>query len=86
MAEEAAERTSGRPSGGRTAKRNVQKDTGEKKTFKLEDSGTGRPSRKSTRKGAHRAKPDSNLRRRETRRTRSPEERAARRRPHRVSR
>ena len=63
-----------------------RKTPGEKKTFKLEDSGTGRPSRKSTRKGAHRAKPDSNLRRRETRRTRSPEERAARRRPHRVSR
>lgn len=42
----------------------------------LEDSQTGRPSRKSTRRAKNRVKPDSNLRRRQVRRDRSPENRA----------
>jgi hypothetical protein len=76
--EEARRVTSGHYSGGITAQRNVEVDRGEHAAYDLEDSATGRPSRKSTRKGAHRAKPDSQLRRRAMRRTRSPESRAAR--------
>lgn len=68
---------SGRPAGGVTATRNVKVDDGEQETYELEDSGNGRPSRKSTRKAAHRAKPDSNLRRRQTRTDHSPERRAS---------
>ncbi len=45
-------------------------------SYALEDSATGTPSRKSTRGSANRAKPDSNLRRRETRRIRAPKTRA----------
>lgn len=44
-------------------------------SFALETSAT-RPSRKSTRKSANRAKPDSNLHRRAIRLARAPEERA----------
>jgi len=47
-------------------------------TTALEDSAKDRPSRKSTRTSANRALPDSNLRRRATRRTRSPQARATR--------
>jgi len=68
--------TSGRYAGGVTARRNVEVDRGDHQTYVLEDSKTGRPSRKSTRKGAHRSKPDSPLRRRAVRRTRSPRARA----------
>ncbi len=60
-----------------TATRNRSKRAARKASFALEDSTTGRPSRKSTRKSANRAKPDSNLKRRQTRATRSPEARAA---------
>jgi hypothetical protein len=46
-------------------------------TFKLETvAGSARPSRKSTRKAANRAKPDTNLERRRIRKAHSPEERA----------
>jgi len=44
----------------------------------LEDSLTGRPSRKSTRRSANHQKPDSNLQRRQTRKTTSPKNRAQR--------
>lgn len=76
--QEAARTTSGNYSGGVTARRNVEVDRGEHQTYDLEDSATGRPSRKSTRKAAHRTKPDSQLRRRAMRRTRAPSSRAAR--------
>jgi hypothetical protein len=49
-----------------------------KAAFAYEPTPDGRPSRKSTRRGANRVKPDSNLRRRQTRATSSPESRAAR--------
>lgn len=63
--------------GGSTARRNSRKnDSGA--SYSLEDSVTGKPSRKSTRRSANGAKPDSNLRRRETRRTTSPKAAAAR--------
>jgi hypothetical protein len=77
--EEARRTTSGNFAGGVTAKRNVEVDRGDHQTYDLEDSATGRPSRKSTRKGAHHFKPDSQLRTRAMRRTDSPEARAARR-------
>src|SRR5438034_2412496 len=64
---EAATATSGRPAEG-TALRNVEIDRGDHQTYDLEDSGNGRPSRKSTRKAAHHAKPNSNLQRRQIRR------------------
>ena len=71
--EEAARYSSGHYVGGITAWRNAEGPSRERRvTHDLEDSGTGRPSRKSTRKGAHHAKPDSQLRRRATRRARSP--------------
>jgi hypothetical protein len=76
--EEARQVSSGNYAGGITARRNVQEDRGEQQSYDLEDSATGRPSRKSTRKGAHHAKPDSPLRRRQMRRARSPRARAAR--------
>lgn len=71
-----------RASGGReartsTAARNRKKPYSGATTA-LEDSATGRPSRKSTRKSANRSKPDSNLQRREMRRTQSPTARAER--------
>jgi ribosome-associated translation inhibitor RaiA len=60
-----------------TARRNTKLDTtGMSAT--LEDSATGDPSRKSTRRSANRGTQDSNLRRREVRRTRSPSARASR--------
>lgn len=45
-------------------------------SYALEDSATGKASRKSTRGSSNRAKPDSNLRRREMRRVRAPKTRA----------
>ncbi|MBX3261021.1 MAG: hypothetical protein KIS78_03280 [Labilithrix sp.] len=77
-AADAAQYTSGRYAGGVTAQRNIKEDQGDHVTHDLEDSATGRPSRKSTRKGAHSTKPDTQLRRRATRKTSSPEERASR--------
>lgn len=76
--QEAARYSSGRYAGGVTASRNVKVDRGDHETWVLEDSGSGRPSRKSTRKAAHRTKPDTNLRQRAVRKSRSPEERSAR--------
>jgi hypothetical protein len=61
---EAARLSGGRYAGGVTARRNVKLDRGGHQTYELEDSATGRPSRKSTRKGAHRAKTDDAQRRR----------------------
>jgi hypothetical protein len=74
---EAAKYASGRYAGGVTASRNVKIDRGDHATHDLEDSGSGRPSRKSTRKSAHHAKTDSQLRNRAVRRARSPKARRA---------
>jgi hypothetical protein len=63
---------------GSTAARNNSRRAANKATVALEDSQNGRPSRKSTRKSANRSKPDSNLKRREMRRTSAPKTRAAR--------
>jgi hypothetical protein len=62
---------------GTTATRNRTRRADRKASWVLEDSAK-RPSRKSTRKASNRAKPDSNLRRRQMRRTRSPKVRATR--------
>ncbi|MEO5730751.1 MAG: HPF/RaiA family ribosome-associated protein [Byssovorax sp.] len=63
--------------GGSTARRNSRKTT-DRASYALEDLVGDRPSRKSTRKSANRAKPDSNLARRQVRKVRSPSARAAR--------
>lgn len=76
--QEAAQYSSGHYAGGVTASRNVKVDRADHETHDLEDSGNGRPSRKSTRKAAHHFKPDSQLRNRAIRRARSPEARRAR--------
>ncbi|WP_437956591.1 hypothetical protein WME76_35165 [Sorangium sp. So ce119] len=62
--------------GGSTARRNTMRRT-RKATATLEDSARDRPSRKSTRKSANRAKQDSKLRRREVRQATAPSTRAA---------
>jgi hypothetical protein len=74
----AAQVTSGGYAGGVTATRNVRSPRGDHPTHDLEDSATGRPSRKSTRKSANHAKPDAQLRLRAMRQSRSPEARASR--------
>ncbi len=56
---------------------NASRAAGRKASFALEAS-AAQPSRKSTRASANRQKPDSNLKRRETRRTTSAKQRAAR--------
>lgn len=76
--QEAAQYSSGHYAGGVTASRNVKVDRADHETHDLEDSGNGRPSRKSTRKAAHHFKPDSQLRNRAIRRARSPKARRAR--------
>ncbi len=63
--------------GGSTARRNV-KNVHPGATAMLEDSATGRPSRKSTRKSANRSKQASNSQRRQTRQVTSPSSRASR--------
>jgi ribosome-associated translation inhibitor RaiA len=63
--------------GGSTARRNSKRNAA-RASFALEDSASDRPSRKSTRKSANRAKPDNNLARRQLRKVRSPSARAAR--------
>jgi hypothetical protein len=69
--------TARKAGGGSTARRNSRKNaTGA--SYTLEDSATGTPSRKSTRRSANHQKPDSNLKRRQTRETTSPEARAGR--------
>lgn len=62
--------------GGATARRNTMRRS-RKATAALEDSAQDRPSRKSTRKSANRAKQDSKLRRRQVRRASAPSARAA---------
>lgn len=55
--------------------KNLRKDH-DRASYELEAS-SGRPSRKSTRRGANRVKPDSQLKRRQTREVRSPKARHA---------
>ncbi|WP_437656339.1 hypothetical protein [Sorangium sp. So ce1182] len=62
--------------GGSTARRNTMRRA-PKATAALEDSARDRPSRKSTRKSANRAKQGSQLRRRQVRRAATPSARAA---------
>lgn len=63
--------------GNSTARRNSKKnDAGARYT--LEDSATGKPSRKSTRRSANAQKPDNQLKNRQTRATTSPKARAGR--------
>ena len=64
--------------GGSTATRNRSNRAAKKATYAIEDSATGRPSRKSSRRAANRAKPGSNLTRQRQREVRSPEARAER--------
>lgn len=59
-----------------TGTRNVSKSAAKKAEVVLEDSESGRPSRKSTRKSANRGKQASNLERRAIRTARSPATRA----------
>jgi hypothetical protein len=63
----------GAPPGERTRSK---KHAARKATYALEAPAEGRPSRKSTRKSANRAKPDANLNLREMREKSSPEARA----------
>jgi hypothetical protein len=65
-----------RAGGGSTARRNAKK-VARRATATLEDSARDRPSRKSTRKSANRAKQGSKLRRRKVQKVRSPSARAA---------
>jgi hypothetical protein len=67
--------TDRRAGGSSTAARNVKWNTA-RAAATLEDSAQQRPSRKSTRKSANRAKQDSNLRQRQVARARSPKSRA----------
>ena len=62
---------------GRTAPRNRSKRPDGKGGAKLEDSATGKPSRKATRKSVGRIKRTSNLQRRAIREASSPQTRAA---------
>ena len=64
--------------GNSTADRNRSVHAAKKASYELEDSATGVPSRKSTRRSENRVKPDSNLKRRQTRATSSPKARATR--------
>jgi hypothetical protein len=63
--------------GGSTAARNESSSAARKAPYQLEDSRV-QASRKSTRRGANRQKPDSQLRTRQTRVTTSPSQRAQR--------
>lgn len=69
--------TDKRAGGASTAERNRSSAAGKKAAFALEDSKTS-PTRKSTRKSGNRQKPDSQLKRRETRRQAAPTTRARR--------
>lgn len=66
-----------RAGGDSTAKRNVSKRAETKGGARLEDSASGKPSRKSTRKSEGHVKSASSLTRREMRKARSPQARAA---------
>lgn len=61
---------------GATASRNRSRSAAKKAGFALEDSATGKASRKAGRKSANRAKPDANLRAEAVRKTRSAKVRA----------
>jgi hypothetical protein len=63
--------------GGSTARRNSRLDDAGAR-YTLEDSATGKPSRKSTRRSANAQKPDNQLQQRATRKVASPEDRARR--------
>ena len=76
--ERALRETSGRPAGAETAARNVHGKSKSSFSHALEDSGSGRPSRKSTRREANQSKLDGQLERRQLRRTTAPESRARR--------
>jgi hypothetical protein len=68
-----------RKGGNSTAARNRAAHAARDTTFDLEDSrAPSRPSRRSTRKGKNRVKPETNLERRQKRRTHSPAARVAR--------
>jgi hypothetical protein len=69
--------TDRRAGGDSTAARNRSKAAGKKAAYVLEDA-RDRPSRKSTRRASNRQKPDSNLKRRQTRKTTSASARARR--------
>jgi hypothetical protein len=58
-----------------TPRSRAKKHAGRKATYALEDTGSAKPSRKSTRKSANRAKPDASLNVRETLQKGSPESR-----------
>jgi hypothetical protein len=75
----ATDRKAGLVGGGvwSTAERNLHRAGKQNATDALEDSATGRPSRKSTRGSSNHIKRDSNLKRRQTRSARSPATRAA---------
>ena len=62
---------------GATAERNRSKSAGKKAPYALENS-RSRPSRKTTRGGANRQRPDVELKKRQMRTTRSPASRAVR--------
>ncbi len=66
-----------RAGGKSSAKRNFSKSADKKASFALEDSSKS-PSRKSTRGSSNRQKPDSQLKRRTTRRATAPASRARR--------
>jgi ribosome-associated translation inhibitor RaiA len=72
-----ASATDRKAGGGSTARRNTKLNTAGL-TAALEDSAQDTPSRKSTRGATNRAKRDSNLQRRQTRKVTSPKERARR--------
>lgn len=63
---------------GHTAERNASKRAARKGGARMEDSQTGKPSRKSTRKSTGRVKAATSLARRETRKVSSPAARASR--------
>jgi len=66
-----------RKGGSSTAARNRAAHAARKASFALEDSSSsGRPTRKSTRRGENRMKPESNLERRQKRRSASPQRQA----------
>ncbi|MFO0673752.1 MAG: hypothetical protein U0235_29720 [Polyangiaceae bacterium] len=66
---------------GRSGERNVSKRAAKKGGAKLEDSATGKPSRKSTRKSSGGAKRTSNLSRKATRKATAPKTKATKTKP-----
>lgn len=70
--------TQNRAGQGHTAPRNLSKHADRKASYVLEDSATGQPSRKSSRRSSNRIKTDSSLHSRQTRRATSAKTRAKR--------